>query len=80
MLAIWTMDGVEVAWTLTLANLCPRRERQYVDCDTHEVDCAGSVMDNAVAFANMNAFFTEGLATRTKLLARVEMSQERSNI
>ena len=31
-------------------------------------------MDSAVAF--MNAFFTEGLATRAKLLvARVEMSQ-----
>ena len=48
----------------TLANLCPRRERQYVDCDTTVVDCEGSVMDKAVAFANINAFFTEGLATR----------------
>ena len=37
---------------------------------------AQEVSWTAVAFANMNAFFTEGLATRTKLLgARVEMSQ-----
>ena len=45
-------------WELeTLANLCPRRERQYVDCDTTVVDCEGSVMDKAVAF--MNPFFSE---------------------
>ena len=48
----------------TLANCCPRREREYVDCDTTVVDCEGIVMDKAVAFANINAFFTEGLATR----------------
>ena len=58
--AIWAMDGVEVAWTLGRWQTCvPGAKRQYVDRDTTVVDCEGSVMDNAVAFANMNAFFTE---------------------